>query len=111
MSLTGKTAVAAGLFFIATEIAGEGTARSPRFAPRPARRPRLPGSGGTAGISRSSQQGGNDNGETANPRATAGAGAGLAAYASVSDFTGAIHGYRSDTSASDPPPPRPRAGW
>ncbi len=33
-----------------------------------------------------------------------------AAYAPVSDFTGAIHGYDSDTSASGPPPPRPLAG-
>ncbi len=34
-----------------------------------------------------------------------------AAHASVSDFTGVIHGYDSDTSASgSPPPPRPLAG-
>ena len=40
------------------------------------------------------------------------AGAALAAaYAAVSDFTGAIHGYYSHTSApGSPAPPRPLAG-
>ena len=78
----------------------EGVARSPRFTPRPARRSGSRGSGGTARTSHLSQQGSNDNGRTANPRATASPGAALAAaYAAVSDFTGAIHGYYSHTSA------------
>ena len=39
-----------------------------------------------------------------------GSGAALAACASVSDFTGAIHGDYSDTSAPGSPPPAAPAG-
>ena len=51
--------------------AWQGVVRGPPFTLRPARRSGLRGSGGTAGIPHSSQQGSNGNGKTANPRATA----------------------------------------
>ncbi len=114
MSSTRKTAVVVGVFFIVTEIAAvagkvslaiRGSRRGPRgardcvgaAAPHASRT--VASKGATA---------------MARPRIRAplpGAGAALAAAcASVSDFTGAIHGDYSDTSAPGSPPPAAPAG-